>query len=118
MTTMNVGAEPKRAAPLSFPKVGARVTAMARSLGSMLARVVWLVLGLALGFAGGIYAGSADASLRNEIALQIVRAGGNLNDVRQKVEYLCKSGFIDAEKNSWRRRWFNISNPCDNPTGK
>jgi hypothetical protein len=118
MTTMNVGAEQKRAAALSFPKVGARVTAMALSLGSMLARVVWLALGLVLGFAGGIYAGSADGSLRNEIALQIVKAGGNLNDVRQKVEYLCKSGFIDAEKNSWRRRWFNISNPCDNPTGK
>jgi len=118
MTTMNVGVEQKRAAPLSFPKIGARVAAMVFSLGSMLARMVWLALGLVLGFAGGIYAGPADGNLRNEIALQIVRAGGNLNDVKQKVDYLCKSGFIDAEKNSWRRRWFNISNPCDNPTGK
>lgn len=117
MTTMNAGAEPRRAA-LSLPKVGTRIAAMASSLRSMLARAIWLVVGLGLGFAGGIYAGSADGSLRNEIALQIVRGGGNLNDIRQKVDYLCKSGFIDTEKNSWRRRWFNITNPCDNPTGR
>lgn len=91
---------------------------MTSSLGSLLARAIWIVVGLVLGFAAGIYAGGSDSNLRNEIALQIVRGGGNLNDVRQKVDYLCKSGFIDAEKNSWRRRWLTVSNPCDNPTGK
>jgi hypothetical protein len=81
-------------------------------------------VGLVLGFIGGIYgpsltAATAERTLRNDIALQIVRGGGgNLNEIKQKVDYLCKSGFIDAEKNSWRRRWFDTSNPCDNPTGK
>jgi hypothetical protein len=66
----------------------------------------------------GPTAGTSDRSLRNDIALQILRGGGNLNEIKQKVDYLCKAGFIDAEKSSWRRRWLDASNPCDNPGGK
>lgn len=91
---------------------------MAGSVRSVLVYVVLLAIGLVLGLVGGLYAGASDGALKNEIALQIMRGGGNLNDVRQKVDYLCKSGFIDAEKNSWRRRWLTVSNPCDNPAGK
>jgi hypothetical protein len=118
MTSLNLGAEPKRAGLLRLPKVGSRIAAMAASVRYVLVPAILLAIGLGLGFVAGIYAGASDSALKSEIALQIVRGGGNLNDVRQKVDYLCKSGFIDAEKNSWRRRWFNVSNPCDNPTGK
>jgi fructose-specific phosphotransferase system IIC component len=118
MTSVNIGLEQKRVAPLPFRKVGSGIAAMATFLRSMLAYAIAGAIGLVLGFLGGIYAGAPDGNLRNEIAMQIVRGGGNLNDVKQKVDYLCKSGFLDAEKNSWRRRWFNVSNPCDNPAGK
>jgi hypothetical protein len=96
--------------------------AMAISFRPTLAHAISGGVGLVLGFIGGVYgptltAATADRTLRNDIALQIVR-GGTLNDIRQKVDYLCKSGFIDAEKNSWRRRWFDTPNPCDSPTGK
>ena len=108
---------------LPFPRMPiSGVAAMAISFRPTLAHAISGGVGLVLGFIGGIYgptltAATADRTLRNDIALQIVR-GGTLNDVRQKVDYLCKSGFIDAEKNSWRRRWFDTPNPCDNPTGK
>jgi hypothetical protein len=78
-------------------------------------------IGLALGLIVGAFGsttGTSDKSLRNDIALQILRGGGNLNEIKQKVDYLCKAGFIDAEKSSWRRRWLDTSNPCDNPGGK
>ena len=78
-------------------------------------------IGLAFGLIVGAFgstAGTSDRSLRNDIALQILRGGGNLNEIKQKVDYLCKAGFIDAEKSSWRRRWLDASNPCDNPGGK
>jgi multidrug transporter EmrE-like cation transporter len=119
MTSVTTSAGQKKSALLPFRNVGARMVAMAISLRSALAYATWGAIGLVLGFIAGTYAGTGDRSLRNEIALQIVRGGGgNLNEIKQKVDYLCKSGFIDAEKNSWRRRWFDISTPCDNPTGK
>jgi hypothetical protein len=104
--------------------VGGGNATMAISFRPTLVHAVSSGVGLVLGFIVGIYgatltSGTSDRSLRNDIALQILRGGGgNLNEIKQKVDYLCKAGFIDTEKNSWRRRWFDTSNPCDNPGGK
>jgi hypothetical protein len=115
----------EKSALLPFPRMSiSGESAMAISFRPTLAHAVSGGVGLVLGYIGGIYgptltAATSDRTLRNDIAIQIVRGGGgNLNEIKQKVDYLCKAGFIDAEKNSWRRRWFDTSNPCDNPGGK
>jgi hypothetical protein len=120
-----VAASAGESALLPFPRMSiSGEAAMAISFRPTLAQAVSGCVGLVLGYIGGVYgptltSATSDKTLRNDIALQIVRAGGgNLNEIKQKVDYLCKAGFIDAEKNSWRRRWFDTSNPCDNPGGK